>query len=192
MVMLDTLIRIFIIYVPILCFILIALTKTDSKYSFYKNSISSLAKLNYPFKKIFNISIGVYGILSFSTIYKFILNYETYLSYAILLFYIFVGLGTIFIGIFPTDKKLRIHKFISIFLFLSLVILEILTSCLFLVNSAFNVISFASALLLILTIILIIRARDMRFEYKYSRFEWLVLFGTFIWNILFSLLILHS
>lgn len=188
--MLNAIILLFIIYIPIFGFSLFLLTFVNKKYSISKNSISSLAKLKYPFNIIFNILVSIYGLISFAPLIKFETSFASPLSYLFLIFYIFVSIGTILVGVCPTNSNLKIHKLVSIFLFTSLVILELISSSLFILSESFFVISVFSFILLIFTLILIIKARDMDEESRYSKFEWIVIFGTFIWNVIFSLIIL--
>lgn len=188
--MLNTIILLFIIYIPIFGFFLFLLTRVNKKYSIYINSISSLAKLKFPFNITFNVLVSIYGLLSFGTVIKFVIYFENPLSILFLVLYIFVSIGTILVGVYPMDTKLKIHKLVSVFLFTSLLLLELISSFLFILGESFYTISFLSFLLFIVTMVLIIKARNMDEESCYSKFEWMVLFGTFLWNFIFSFLLL--
>lgn len=188
--MINVIIAVFLVYLPIFGLILFYLTKVNKKYSIDRNSVSSLAKLEYPFNYIFNLSVGLYGALSLGSVVKFVTNFNSLLSISVFFFYICVGIGTLLVGVFPMNENSRMHKIVSVFLFYSLLILGVLSTLLFLLNSMFAIISLISAVVLIFTLILIWKTRDMNDESKYSKFEWIVFIGTIIWNFLFSMIVL--
>lgn len=191
MAILNLLMLIYIIYILFYLLALLILLYSNPNFSINKNTVSSLSILPKPKNIVFNILTSLYGILGLSSLVKFIISNEINLYIIVCsIFWLFICIGTFLIGIFPVNIDQSRHNIIAKLLFPCLLIVEVLFTLIFIVSTNYKFVSVFGLLLFIITIILLIKAKNIKAGTKYAFWEWLTLIGTMIWNIIFALTLL--
>lgn len=185
--LLKILMILFLVYIPIYALTLIVLLKSNKEFSIHSVTVSSLVQLSKKKAKIFNTATMLYGFLSIPTILKYIAIIDINIhSILCILLYTIVSIGTICVGILPKDRHARPHTIVAILLFSTLFLASFVFSLSFLFSPSLINISIFSLIQLILTSILFYKVENMTNETKFAFWEWMSLFGTMIWNIVFT------
>jgi hypothetical protein len=187
---LKYLLILFICYLPVYLALLIYLRTKIEGYSMRAHMVSFLATSNEPWRSIFNTATILYGALSFAVPISLSIRAGTNswvaLGTASLLA---TGTATVMVGIFPMDRRLKVHNVVGFFAFVSVLLTGIVFFAIFskglLFSPLMELVNFAvigTAILLGLS--LLFRRQES------SLLEWICFICTIAWNFLLASLLL--
>ena len=180
----------FIFYLPAYLAVVLYLRSKIEGYSMRAHMVSYLAHSSEPWRSVFNVSTMLYGGLSIVvpiTLYTLVgPNLPFELGIASLLA---TGTATILIGLFPMDRRLKVHNIIAFFAFLSALFAGLVFQFIF--NQGLLHSSLMEGVNVVMIGITFLLGMSLLFRRQESSLlEWIAFSCTIAWNFLLATLLL--
>ena len=177
---------VFICYLPVYLLLLFILKTKVRGYKINAHVVSLLATSDKPWKQIFNISTILYGLVSFvlpvTLLTLFGINTLNLIG---AFFLVMTGLATTLVGVFPMDGIVKIHEWVSYFVFSSTTVTGVVFVLIFHNIAVFPELM-TSLTYIVICLALLLGLNSLFRKKTSSFFEWTTLIGTILWNFALS------